>query len=203
MKIIKTANGKAQIKLSKSEWLDLGKQAGCIKEAQPKDPYFRDDLKPGEQERLMIDQPEQPNKRDEYAQLAYENKPTFDQDKNHPAYEGGFGKMQSDYGLSDAELEVAKQLISKDQDVAGAYSSYTAGWDYGNVDSNKEKKRYEAVAERAKAEKASLLSQLPPESAAKIEKAVDEMGDEFVSSIGYNAPYFEELNTYRKNARDI
>lgn len=34
MKLVKTASGKQQIKMSKSEWEDLGKKAGWTKEAQ-------------------------------------------------------------------------------------------------------------------------------------------------------------------------
>jgi hypothetical protein len=42
MKLVKTASGKRQIKISKKEWMDIGKTAGWMKEAQYEDatPYL-------------------------------------------------------------------------------------------------------------------------------------------------------------------
>jgi hypothetical protein len=44
MKVYKQANGKTTVKMSKRQWLDMGKKAGWMKEAQPVPPQMPDQI---------------------------------------------------------------------------------------------------------------------------------------------------------------
>jgi len=58
MKIIKTASGKQTIKISKSEWLDIGKKAGWVKSAERSNwsqNYTDDDDDCDNEDRVYVD----------------------------------------------------------------------------------------------------------------------------------------------------